>query len=234
MGEPTLYGPLHSSMVSAVRLAFLALDLPHQVVEPDLHSLDSTRMTDLLPYFVAQAPTLVHDDLALYDTEAILLYLDGWYGELLRREGIATRGAAITSGLLPDQPRLLGMMWQMVAVIRDHLQPAAIGGVVAQKIFVPHLGGRPDTEKLAQAVARQQDCLQLLEQITLLCHSGDQADYLVDSQPRLADLLLYPIVFLMMKTDLGSACLARSVRLSRWWLAISKLECLRPGLPVLP
>jgi len=234
MGEPILYGPRHSSLVSAVRLALLALDLPHQIVEPELHSLDSTRMTDLLPYFVAQAPTLTHDDLALYDTEAILLYLDGWYGELLRGEGLAARSAALTSGLLPESARLTGLMWQMVAVIRDHLQPSAIGGVVAQKIFVPHLGGRPDNDKLATAVARQQDCLQILEQLTLLCHDGDHAEYLIDAQPRLADLLLYPILFLMMKTDLGSACLARSVRLSRWWLAMSRLDRLRPGLPVLP
>jgi glutathione S-transferase len=221
-------------MVSAVRLALLALDLPYQLVEPDLHSLDSTRMMDLLPYFVAQAPTFIHDELTLYDTEAILLYLDAWYGDQLRHAGMATRSAAVTSGLMPTQPRLIGLTWQIVAVIRDHLQPAAIGGVVAQKIFVPHLGGRPDQEKLAAAVARQQDCLQLLEQVSLLCHDGDQADYLIDSQPRLADLLLYPILYLMMKTDLGPACLARSVRLSRWWLAMGRLERLRPGLPVLP
>jgi glutathione S-transferase len=221
-------------MVSAVRLALLALELPHEVVEPELHSLDSTRMTDMLPYFVSQAPTFTHHTLTLYDTEAILLYLDGWYGQLLRRNGIAEQRTALTSGLLPGEPILTGLMWQMVAVIRDHLQPAAIGGVVAQKIFVPHLGGRSDTEKLAAAVAKQQDCLQLLEQITMLCHDGDHADYLVDAQPRLVDLLLYPILFLIMKTDLGSACLARSVRLSRWWLAISKLDRLRPGLPVLP
>jgi glutathione S-transferase len=221
-------------MVSTVKLALLAFDLPYQFVEPNLHSLDSTRMMDLLPYFVAQAPTFVHDDLALYDTEAILLYVDGWYGERLRANGLATGSAALTAGLLPGTPRLLGLMWQMVAVMREHLQPAAIGGVVAQKILVPHLGGRPDNDKLAAAVARQQDCLQLLEQITMLCHDGDQADYLVDAQLRLADLLLYPILFLMMKTDLGPACLARSVRLSRWWLAMTKLDRLRPGLPVLP
>jgi len=221
-------------MVSAVRLALLALDLPHEVIEPELHSLDSTRMTEMLPYFVSQAPTFTHQNLTLYDTEAILLYVDGWFSQLLRRDGVAEHRAALTSSLMPGEPSLIGLMWQMVAVIRDHLQPAAIGGVVAQKIFIPHLGGRPDTEKLAAAVAKQQDCLQLLEQITMLCHDGDHADYLVDAQPRLVDLLLYPILFLIMKTDLGSACLARSVRLSRWWLAISKLDRLRSGLPVLP
>jgi glutathione S-transferase len=183
---------------------------------------------------VAQAPTFLHDDVTLYDTEAILLYLDAWHGEQLRRADLAPRRATVTTGLMPTTPRLVGLTWQIVAVIRDHLQPAAIGGVVAQKIFVPHLGGRPDNDKLASAVARQQDCLQLLEQISLLCHDGDQADYLVDAEPRLADLLLYPILSLMMKTDLGPACLARSVRLSRWWLAMGKLERLRPGLPGLP
>lgn len=220
-------------MVSAVHLALLALDLPHQIVEPELHSLDSTRMTELLPYFVSQAPTFTHYGLSLYDTEAILLYLDGWSSQL-RRQGSASRAVVLTSSLMPGEPRLTGLMWQMVAVIRDHLQPSAIGGVVAQKIFIPHLGGRSDSDKLATAVAKQQDCLQLLEQITLLCHDGDSADYLVDAEPRLADLMLFPILFLLMKTDLGSACLARSVRLSRWWLAMSKLDRLRPGLPVLP
>ena len=42
------------------------------------------------------------------------------------------------------------------------------------------------------------------------------------------------MIYLMMKTDLGPACLARSVRLSRWWLAMGKLDRLRPGMPVLP
>jgi glutathione S-transferase len=217
-----------------VRLALLALDLPYRLVQPDLHSLDSTRMMDLLPYFVSQEPTLIHDELSLYDTEAILLYLDALSGETSRSNGVAMRPGALTSGLMPTQARLIGLTWQIVTVIRDHLQPAAIGGVVAQKIFVPHLGGRSDNEKLAAAVAKQQDCLQVLEQISLLCHDGDQADYLIDAQPRLADLLLYPILYLMMKTDLGPACLARSVRLSRWWLAMGKLDRLRPGLPILP
>ncbi|TXH35033.1 MAG: glutathione S-transferase family protein [Rhodospirillaceae bacterium] len=219
MGDPTLYGPAHSTMVSSARLAMLALDLPHDFVEPDLHRLDGARMTDLLPYFVSQPPTLLHDGLSLHDTEAILLYIDAIGSEM---KGMA---------LQPPTPRLKALMWQIMSLIRDHLHPATIGGVVAQRVFVPHLGGRPDVEKLTAAVVKQQDCLTLLEQLSYLCHDGDHADFLIDDQPRLADLLLMPILHHLMQTDLGPACLARSVRLSRWWLAVQKLEKLREGLP---
>ncbi|MDY0884923.1 glutathione S-transferase family protein [Dongia soli] len=229
MGDPTLYGPAHSTMVSSARLALLALDLPHDFVEPDLHRLDGARMTDMLPYFVSQPPTLLHDGLSLHDTEAILLYIDAIGVE---RE-TEVRGATThsTLALQPATPRLKALMWQIMSLIRDHLQPATIGGVVAQRVFIPHLGGRPDVEKLTAAVVKQQDCLTLLEQLSYLCHDGNHADFLIDDQPRLADLLLMPILHHLMQTDLGPACLARSVRLSRWWLAMQKLEKLREGLP---
>lgn len=219
MGDPTLYGPAHSTMVSSARLALLALDLPHDFVEPDLHRLDGARMADMLPYFVSQPPTLLHDGLSLHDTEAILLYIDAI--------GVEKSGVS----LQPPTPRLKALMWQIMSLIRDHLHPSTIGGVVAQRVFVPHLGGRPDVEKLTAAVVKQQDCLTLLEQLSYLCHDGDHADFLIDDQPRLADLLLMPILHHLMQTDLGPACLARSVRLSRWWLAAQKLEKLREGLP---
>ncbi len=221
MGDPTLYGPAHSTLVSSARLALLATDRSYQFVEPDLHRLDGARMTDMLPYFVSQAPSLLHGDVALHDAEAILLYIDS----LAEEDG--------RSRLLPRMPRDRGLMWQMVSLIRDHLQPATIGGVVAQRLFVPHLGGKPDGEKLTAAVIRQQDCLQILEQMSLLCHDGNHAEYLVDGELRLVDILLMPILHLLMKTDLGPACLARSVRLSRWWIAMQKLEKLKPGLPKL-
>jgi glutathione S-transferase len=208
-------------LVSSVRLALLATDRTYQFVEPDLHRLDGARMTDMLPYFVSQAPSLLHGDFSLHDTEAILLYVDS----LAEEDG--------RPRLLPRAPRDRGLMWQMVSLMRDHLQPAAIGGVVAQRLFVPHLGGKPDVDKLTAAVVKQQDCLQLLEQISYLCHDGEHAEYLVDGELRLADIVLQPIVHLLMQTDLGPACLARSVRLSRWWLAMQKLEKLKPGLPKL-
>jgi glutathione S-transferase len=219
MGDPTLYGPAHSTLVSSARLALLAIDQSHQFVEPDLHRLDGARMTDMLPYFVSQAPSLLHNDLALYDTEAILLYIDS-----LAHDDGRTR-------LLPHVPRDRALMWQMVSVMRDYLQPSAIGGVVAQRLFVPHLGGRPDIQALNAAAVRMQDSLHLVEQISMLCHDGDRADYLIDDQPRLADLILMPIMHLLMQTNHGPAATANSVRLSRWWLAMQKLEKLQKGLP---
>jgi glutathione S-transferase len=212
MSEVLLSGPLNGTHVTSARLACEEKGLTYQVQEPDLLKAGGFRLADLLSYLCERQPTLSHGDvtragLMLFDLEAILRYVDEAFpGPILQ----------------PENPRERALMTQVMAVIRVHLGPSAVGVVIAQRLFVPFLGGTPDFNLVARICPAMQDSLYAIEQLSLLSHDGAQSEFLIGRDLSLADIMLLPIAGYLMATPEGKAAIGASTRLSRWWLSLSR------------
>ena len=211
MSEILLTGPLNGTHMAAARLACEEKGLIYSVQEPDLLKAGGFRLAELLTYLCERQPTLTHGDatqggLMLFDLEAILRYVDE-----------ALPGPV----LQPENPRDRAVMTQIMAVIRAHLAPAAVGVVIAQRLFVPFLGGVPDLNLVTRICPALRDSLYAIEQLSLLSHDGARSEFLVGRDLSLADIMLLPITGYLMATPEGKAAIGASTRLSRWWISLS-------------
>lgn len=207
MTEILLSGPLNGTHVVAARLACEEKGLFYSVQEPDLLKAGGFRLAELLTYLCDRQPTLSHAGLMLFDLEAILRYVDEAFpGPILQ----------------PEHPRDRALMTQIMAVIRTHLVPSAVGVVIAQRLFMPFLGGVPDLGLVTRIQPAMQDALYVIEQLSLLSHDGEHSEFLIGADLSLADIMLLPIAFYLMATSEGKSALNGSTRLFRWWLATSR------------
>jgi len=113
-------------------------------------------------------------------------------------------------------------MTQIMAVIRQHLCPSAVSVVIAQRLFVPFLGGATNLDLVTRVLPALRDSLFAIEQLSLLSHDGQRSDFLVGQDLTLADIVLMPIAGYLMMTPEGKDALSASTRLARWWIALSR------------
>lgn len=207
MTDILLSGPINGTHVAAARLACEEKGLNYHFEEPDLLKAGGFRLADLLTYLCERQPSLSHAGLMLFDLEAILRYLDEAFpGPILQ----------------PEKARDRALMTQIMAVIRQHLCPSAVGVVIAQRLFMPFLGGATDINLITRVLPALRDALYAIEQLSLLSHDGERSEFLVGADLSLADIMLLPIVGYLMATPEGKDAIAASTRLSRWWIAVSR------------
>jgi glutathione S-transferase len=123
------------------------------------------------------------------------------------------------------------MMIEMQGIIRDYLQPPAIGKIATQRLFAPFLGSACDARAVEEAVQPMTDALTAIEQISLAAHDGEKSELLIGPQVTLADIALMPIVAYLTMTPEGQKAIAASRRLSRWWLSVSRRPSLARSWP---
>ena len=216
MPELVLTGPANSTFVCAARLALDEKGVAYRLAQPDVLKSGGFRLGDMLHYLVAQQPRLDHGRFALFEAESILRYVDAGF------EGPA---------LQPADARSCALMVEIVSVIRDHLHPTAIGAVVAQRLFTPFLGGVTDYGAIADALPALGDALLVVEQLSFAAHDGEKSELLVGPGLSLADITLMPIAAYLLMTDEGRQAFAKSKRLARWWLAVSRRPSLARAWP---
>jgi glutathione S-transferase len=216
LAEIELHGPANSSFVCAARVALEEKGVIYQLVEPDILQSRGFRLADLLRYLAAQQPTLVAGDFALHDCESILRYVDEAY------DGPA---------LQPAEAKMRALMVEIQGVIRDYLQPAAIGKIATQRLFAPFLGSATDMRIVEEAVTPVQNALTAIEQISVSAHDGEAGEMLLGARVSLADIALMPIAAYLTMTPEGQSAIAASRRLSRWWLSVSRRPSLARSWP---
>lgn len=133
-------------------------------------------------------PVIEHDGYVLYETQAILRYIDATFP-----------GAA----LQPKDPRAIGRMSQIMGILDWYLFPKVAAVIVFHRIIAPTLLGlAPDEAAVAAAVPDARLCLGELGRLL-----GKQA-YLAYAEMSLADLMLAPQIDYIAMTPEGNAILA--------------------------
>ncbi|AMY67602.1 glutathione S-transferase family protein [Frigidibacter mobilis] len=190
-----LTGYRYSIYTRIARLALIEKGVAHELAEADPFA--DPPPADLLalnPF--GRVPVLEHDGFVLYETAAILRYVDAGFP-----------GPA----LVPVDPRAAARMTQVIGIADAHAYWPLVRQVYAQLVFRPFEGLEPDAAEVAAGLAAAGPVLDALEAIAA---EGLQ---LAGGPLSLADLHLAPMIAAFASAPEGAALLAARPALARWW-----------------
>lgn len=194
MTEFTIHGIPGSPYVRAPLLALEEKGLPWRL-EP--LAMGGNRTPDykarLHPF--AKIPVLDHGDFQLYETRAILDYVDQ----------IAPEPA-----LTPDAPKLRARMNQVIGIVDSYVAPRLSGAVTFPRLVAPRFGIAVDDAAVVAAIPAAREVVDELARLL-----GDQ-DYMAGPALSLADLMLIPHLVFLPDFAEGAAMIAPHAGLAAW------------------
>ena len=212
MADPVIYGPAFSTYVRSVRLALEEKGAPYRLEEVNI--LEGAHQTPehRARHPFAKVPAFEHDGFEIYETAAIMRYVDETF------EG---------RSLQPDEPRARARMTQVLGIMNAYAYPACIGACVVQRLVVPLTGGTPDEAVIAEAVPLATTSVEALEALI------GEKDFFAGTTLSLADLHVAPVYDYFSQTPEGETALQGTPNLRRWWAAISQRESVQKTKPAL-
>jgi len=180
-----------------------------QALNPGEHRTEAYRR--LHPF--NRIPAVQHGDFTLYETQAILRYID-----------------AVCDGpaLQPKDPRAAARMNQLMGINDWYFFPQVGVPVVFQRVVGPVLIGlKPDEAVIAAAQPNAANCIRVINDIL-----GDQA-FLTGETLSLADLQLFPQLDYFGQTPEGRALIGGTA-LNGWMQRMAARPSLQATLPPEP
>lgn len=191
MSRPTLHGAPYSVYVRIARLALEEKGVPYDLVPVDVFAPGGPPAGYLRLNPFGRIPTLVHAGFTLYETDAILRYLDE-----------AFAGPPLT----PGTPRERARMTQLMRILDGDGYRGLVWG-----LYVPEAGSLEDRDsaRAVAAVAPARRCLEVLEGFLV-------GDFFLGDRPLLADLYAAPMLTYLSLAPTGRRLLRERPRLSAW------------------
>lgn len=200
MADPVVYGPAYSTYARSVLLTLEEKGVAYRLEEVDIFADANKTPEHLARHPFAKVPAFEHDGFALYETGAIMRYVDE-----------AFDGPA----LQPADAKGRARMAQAIGVIDNYGYPSLIGALVIQRLVTPMLGGECDEAVVAECLPQARTSVEALAAIL-----GDDA-YLAGETMSLADLHAAPIFAYATNTAEGAEMIAAQPTMARWWQAMS-------------
>lgn len=203
----TLHGYRHSIYSWAVRLALSEKGVDWDWVEVDPFA-EPERAARRHPF--AKVPVLVHGSFAVFETAAILQYVDeGFDGPPLQ----------------PEEPQARARTRQVQAVADAYAYWPMVRMLYSHRVFRPRQGEEADRVTAREGLSRARPVLDALEALT------GEGPYFGGEAPSLADLHLAPIVAAFAEAPEGGALLAGRRRLKAWLAAMEARPSFRATRP---
>lgn len=194
MAHPIVYGPAGSSYVWSVRLTLAEKGVTHELVEVPAGAQREAPHVSRQPF--ARVPAFAHDDFALYETQAIMRYVDERFP-----------GAPLQS---PDLHQF-SRMNQIIGIVDAYAWPSIAGTILFNRVLVPRfLGGAPDEAAIAAALPRARLCLAEIDRLM------EDHRFLAGDHVSLADLMVIPLLYFFAKIPEGRAPLDGHPKLQDW------------------
>jgi len=212
MGKPIIYGPAYSTYARTVRLALEEKGVDYDLVEVDLLAGATKASEHLARHPFGKVPAFEHDGFELYETDAIIRYVNA---------------AFPGPDLEPADARSRARMAQAINVIGGYAYPCMIGHIFIQRAVMPMMGNTADEAAIAAAIPQAETSVAALEKLI----NGNA--YLAGDRLSLADLLLIPVYDYIAQTPEGEKLLASAPNLRRWWDSVRTRESVtrtRPSL----
>ena len=199
MAHPIVYGPAMSTYVWSARLALAEKGVTHELVDVPFDARREALHLARHPF--AKVPAFEHDGFALYETQAIIRYVDERFP-----------GAP----LQPEDVHQWSRMNQIIGIVDAYAWPSIAGAILYNRVLAPRFLGRaPDEAVIAAALPRARLCLAELDRL-MEQHSFLAADFIT-----LADLMAVPLIYLFAKVPDGRAPMAEHPKLQGW---LSRME----------
>jgi len=211
MPDPIVYGFPRSTFVNIVRLV-----LTHKEVPYTFHDLEPEmgKPGHLALHPFNRVPILRHGDFTVYETNAIVAYIDETFPRL------------------PLQPRDIpgrARMDQWISMVNSYYYPYMIYHVTHERLVFPELGIASDEKVVAHALPKVELGLQVAER-----QLGHGQDYLLGDELTLADFYLLPSTFAFSLTEEGRAIYPKYPAFCRWRQRMEALPSVRKLRAVLP
>jgi glutathione S-transferase len=211
MPDPIVYGFPRSTFVNIVRLV-----LTHKEVPYTFHDLESEmgKPSHLALHPFDRVPILRHGDFTVYETSAIVSYVDETFPRL------------------PLQPRDIpgrARMDQWISMVNSYYYPYMIYHVTHERLVFPELGIASDEKVVAHALPKVELGLKVAER-----QLGHGQNYLLGGELTLADFYLLPSTFAFSLTAEGKAIYPKYPAFCRWRERMEALPSIRKLRAVLP
>jgi glutathione S-transferase len=193
MARPIVYGPAGSTYVWSARLALAEKGVAHELVEVGFGPHREEPHLSRHPF--AKVPAFEHDGFMLYETQAILRYID---------EGF------MTSPLQPTDLHQFARMNQIIGIVDAYAHPSIAMGILVNRMLAPRLGLPVDEAAVAAALPRARLCLSEVARLM-----GDEP-YLAGDRISLADLMVAPLFYYFSRLPEGEAPFADNPTLKPW------------------
>lgn len=211
MSELTVLGFPGSSFVHIVRLVLTHKEVPYtfQDLEPDM---GSPKHLALHPF--DRVPILQHGNFVLYETSAIVAYLEELFP---------------TPALQPATVEGRALMNQWISAVNSYYYPYMIYHVGHERNVFPALGIPADEKVVAHALPKIEIGMQVMQR--QLTHG--QA-FLLGAEVGLADYYLLPSTFSFNRTPEGKAMYAEFPLVREWRERMEALPTVQRFRAVLP
>lgn len=195
MSDIVVYGVPGSPFLRAVEVALKEKGAAYQL-QP-LAPSETKSEEHLRRHPFGRIPAFSHGDFSLYETQAILRYLDAVFPE---------------PSLTPSDPRAAARMNQLIGINDWYFFPKVAAAIVFQRIIGPALLGLPTDEAAIQAAMPMgRTCIAELDRL----HGGKP--FLTGDQLSIADIMLAPQLDFLADTPEGASLLAGTGLVA--WLA---------------
>jgi len=211
MSEVVVHGIFGSPFVRAVLATLEEKGRRYrlQAMKPGEHK--SAAYLALHPF--GRVPAIEHDGFKLYETQAILRYLDAAFPQ---------------PALQPQDPKAAARMNQIMGINDWYLFPDVARIIVFQRIVGPAIFGHtPDEAVIAQAAPKVPVCIGELNRLL-----GDNP-FLAGEHVSLADLLLAPQLDYLSRTPEGRAAM-QGTALETWLTRMNVRPSMQATLPPEP
>jgi glutathione S-transferase len=196
-----LYGPGYSTYTRTARLALEEKGVSYKLVEVDFLRGAAKTPEHLSRHPFGKVPILEHGDLKLYETAAIVDYVDS---------------AFPGPPLQPKDARARARMLQVIGVVVSYIYAPMVGQILVERLIKPVLGQTTDQTAVESGMRRLRKGLGVLEQLF------EGPSFMIGSSISLADLYLVPMWAFFLQTPEGEATAPTLPRLAKWWAAMSE------------
>lgn len=171
MSDVTLFGFPRSVYVQMAGIVLTCKEVPYA-----FHDLEAEMNTPshLALHPFERVPILKHGDFVVYETAAIVGYIDD-----------AFDGPKLT----PADPRQRAGMHQWISAVNGYYYPYLIYHVSHERNVFPQLGIPSDEKVVGHAMPNVEVCLQVLER-----ELSDGREFLLGPELSLADFFMLPII----------------------------------------
>ena len=211
MSETIVYGFPRSTFVNIVRLVLAHKDVAYRF--EDLEPVMG-RSEHLALHPFNRVPIFRHGDFTVYETRAIVGYIDEVYA-----------GARLT----PQNPHARARMNQWIGVVDSYVYPYMIYHVTHERLVFPELGIASDEKVVAHALPKVENALVAIER-----ELADGRDYLLGPELSIADFYLLPSTFAFSLTEEGKAMYPKYPAFCRWRERMESLPTTQKLRAILP
>lgn len=199
MAQFTIYGPTISTYVRTVRMILEETNASYELQNVDIFAARTSEYLALNPF--GKVPTLKVDDQILYETSAIVGYLNATVAD---------------HAFNPKDAMGQAQMRQIMAIVDSYLYGPSISEITIQRLIVPSQGGQPNETVIQNAVPKAKTALEAIESISK-CEP-----FLLGDTITLADFYLMPVMLYLSKTPEMATVTAQTPKLKIWWESINQ------------